>query len=760
MRSTTFTKHHRPIVIMALFVLAIVAFMWAPAPQTASANPNLPRTVAVHLFEWKWSDIAKECETFLGPKGFAAVQVSPPNEHINHKLLTGSSQYAWWARYQPVTFSLTNMTSRSGTRAEFDNMVQRCAAVGVDIYVDAVINHMADQVGQGVTGTPFNRSTLSYPAFSAPNFHSACIIQGSDYSLSGDPNTDAARRNNVWNCQLSGLPDLKTEDEYVRAQIAAYLQGLVNSGVKGFRIDAAKHMNPADIQNILSRVTGNYYVYQEVIDPGGQPVNAGMYTHISDVLEFKYSQKIGETFNRGQLSWLSNFGEAWGFMANDKAVVFVDNHDNQRGHGMAAEVTHKSGALYDLANVYMLAWPYGYPVLMSSYEWGTNDSAGPPHDGSGNTKNVHNADGTVNCFANEWKCEHRWRPIANMVTFRNYASSVNAHSVTNWWTNGANQIAFTRSGANGGAGFVVINREGNSLSRTFQTGLPAGTYCNIIAGDFNHTNGTCSGSTITVNSAGSATITVAAMSSAAIHRGAIVGGGTPVPTATATATVPPTCSAQMNLRGTNNAWGNTAMTLSNSSTCTWSVTTSFGSTSTERFKFDVFGNWATNYGDNNNDGIAELSGGDIAITQGAGSYTITFRESNKAYTITKNSSATPTPVPPTATPVPPTPTATPSGGSVTVQFTVNGYVTQVGQDMYVVGSAAELGSWNTANAVKLNWVDSDTWSGPVVFTTNKCTTVQFKFIVKQGSTITWQSGNNRTYAVPCSGSGSTTHNWQ
>lgn len=30
----------------------------------------------VHLFEWKWDDIAVECENFLGPKGFGGVQVS------------------------------------------------------------------------------------------------------------------------------------------------------------------------------------------------------------------------------------------------------------------------------------------------------------------------------------------------------------------------------------------------------------------------------------------------------------------------------------------------------------------------------------------------------------------------------------------------------------------------------------------------------------------------------------------------------------
>lgn len=36
---------------------------------SAIASP----TTFVHLFEWKWEDIATECETFLGPEGYAAV---------------------------------------------------------------------------------------------------------------------------------------------------------------------------------------------------------------------------------------------------------------------------------------------------------------------------------------------------------------------------------------------------------------------------------------------------------------------------------------------------------------------------------------------------------------------------------------------------------------------------------------------------------------------------------------------------------------
>lgn len=34
------------------------------------------RSVIVELFEWKFSDIAEECRSFLGPKGYAGVQVN------------------------------------------------------------------------------------------------------------------------------------------------------------------------------------------------------------------------------------------------------------------------------------------------------------------------------------------------------------------------------------------------------------------------------------------------------------------------------------------------------------------------------------------------------------------------------------------------------------------------------------------------------------------------------------------------------------
>ncbi|KHJ99107.1 hypothetical protein OESDEN_00900 [Oesophagostomum dentatum] len=90
-----------------------------------SPNTLSDRQTMVHLFEWKWSDIAAECENFLQYYGYGAVQVSPPNEHITLNLF---GDMPWWVRYQPVSYKLI---SRSGNEEQFKDMVDRCNKVGV-----------------------------------------------------------------------------------------------------------------------------------------------------------------------------------------------------------------------------------------------------------------------------------------------------------------------------------------------------------------------------------------------------------------------------------------------------------------------------------------------------------------------------------------------------------------------------------------------------------------------------------------------------
>src|SRR5205814_8417994 len=138
----------------------------------------------------------------------------------------------------------------------------------------------------------------------------------------------------------------------------------------GFWLDVFKYMVSDDIYVIFVKFDCVLFVYQEVIDQGGEPISAGEYFQNGNVTEFKYSLDLGRVFKGGQLAWLSNFGEGWAYMASNKAVVFTDNHDNQRGHGGGGSVlTYKDGALYALGNVFMLAHPYGTPSLMSSFDF-------------------------------------------------------------------------------------------------------------------------------------------------------------------------------------------------------------------------------------------------------------------------------------------------------------------------------------------------------------------------------------------------------
>jgi alpha-amylase len=74
-----------------------------------------------------------------------------------------------------------------------------------------------------------------------------------------------------------------------------------------------------------------------------------------------------------------------------------------------------------MAVAFMLAYPYGYPRMMSSFSFENRDQ-GPPHDANDNILSpTINNDGTC---GNGWVCEHRWRQIFNMVEFSNVVAGI------------------------------------------------------------------------------------------------------------------------------------------------------------------------------------------------------------------------------------------------------------------------------------------------------------------------------------------------
>jgi len=88
---------------------------------------------------------------------------------------------------------------------------------------------------------------------------------------------------------------------------------------------------------------------------------------------------------------------------------------------------------------------------------------------------------------------------------------------------------------------------------------------------------------------------------------------------------------------------------------------------------------------------------------------------------------------------------------VSVAFTCNNGITVTGQDVYVVGSVSALGSWNTASAIKLSPTNYPTWTGTVPNLPSS-TTIEWKCLKKQGTTVVWQPGANNAVTTPSSGS--------
>lgn len=483
--------------------------------------------VFVHLFEWRWADIARECEQALGPAGYKGVQISPPSEHAIVR--NAGAFFPWWQRYQTVSYRLDQ--SRSGTEAELRDMVARCKAVGVDIYADVVINHMTAGSGTGSAGTVYTK--YSYPSvpYTSLDFNTPCGIDS--YAVASQ----------VQNCELVGLADLQTGSETVRTKVADYLIALHALGIAGYRIDAAKHVPAADLEAIMTKVNAaataagrpKPFVFLEIISGAGNAVTPQQYFGVgyasggaTDITDFAYGIRISDAFLGRNGFTLAGALQAFGseLLPSDKSVVFIDNHDTQRGDAL-----YYADSTYELAAVMMLAHSQGYPSLMSSFGFDRSGQltrdAGPASDGNGATISTFNGDGSSKCTAaigaaqvTSWICEHRRRAIVQMVAFRKATAgtpTTNCGRSDFQIDNDANRVAFCRDGA----GFLAVSTSATAGTTVLPTRLPAGNYCNVAQFSFTPASGgnaaSCSGPAVTVAGDGTAGIALTRRSAVALH---------------------------------------------------------------------------------------------------------------------------------------------------------------------------------------------------------------------------------------------------
>lgn len=606
------------------------------------------------------------------------------------------TDYYWWDVYQPYSYDLDG---RFGTEAQFASMVDACHDAGVKVYTDAVINHTAAQTGTGYHGTKITNK-YDTPDWDPDDYHTSAECSDSDMIID-----DWSNLTEIQNCELLGLPDLETEDEDVRSGIAGYLNKQIALGVDGFRIDAAKHMPVADLNAIRGKLNTTTsgsapYVFQEVY-PGATPAASDYYSS-GDVLDFTYASKLKSAF-RGNVSDLESLSSA-GILSPDSSVSFVSNHDTERD---GSHLSYKDGDSYRLATIFQLAYKWSTPTVYSGFEFSYSDQA-PPHSSNGFVTDTDCSDG--------WYCLQRDPAVTGMVKWHN---AVGSEPVTDWSTKSSDVIGFGR----GSGGYLALNNGSSAATHTFTTGMADGTYTNVID----------NGATTVTVSGGKATLTVPAKGAIAFHDGAFTpctncgggdgGGSTNTVTATFHTYAPTTSGQNVYVIGSIPALGDwdtsKAVKLSSSAYPTWSgevnvpVNTSF---EYKYLKKDSSGNvtWESNP---NRPATTTTSAVNL----------------NNSWNLA-------------------------SADATDVTFHVDA-TTDWGTDVYVVGSPASLGSWNTGAAIPLSSATYPTWSKSVIVPKN--TSFEYKYVKKNSSgTVTWESGTNRTYTTSGSSGYSTSDTWK
>ena len=307
-------------------------------------------------------------------------------------------------------------------------------------------------------------------------------------------------------CELVNLADLATGTDRVREGLRAYLDDLLSLGVAGFRIDAAKHMEPADIAAITAGLPDDVRVYQEVIRASGEPIQPEDYLDNGPSWEFLYARTVKSMVDSGALNPDVVFGPDGGSVPSELAISFVDNHDTERN---GETLSYKDGEAYLLGLAFLLAHPYGTPQLTSGYAFEGRDAA-PPLQADGRVADASCADAAdapkPRYEPGEWVCPQRWTGVQGMLAFR---SAVGDAPLTDSVRFDGEPRALSGFGR-GEYGYIAFNAGAVSLSGTFETSLRAGTYTDVL-----------SGATVAVDDDGRFTAEVPGRGFVALHVGAV-----------------------------------------------------------------------------------------------------------------------------------------------------------------------------------------------------------------------------------------------
>tara|TARA_B100000745_G_C20154332_1_gene395612 strand:- start:7282 stop:9000 length:1719 start_codon:yes stop_codon:yes gene_type:complete len=349
-----------------IFKTTLFGTSLALAAQFAQAD------VILHAFNWSYDEVASKAQE-IADIGYKKVLVAPAVKSNKHNT-------AWWGRYQPQDFRV--IEHNLGNKESFQNMINALNAVGVATYADVVINQMANERGNSTyfpgdyaVGDYANYrdywerqklfGNLDYGLFGPGDFHDGFCI--SDWTNWGQSMTGRI----CGEAPDPGMPDLKPND-HVKGSQRAYLQALKNMGVKGFRVDAAKHMTYDHINAVFtSDIISGMHVFGEIITGGGSG-NADYDTFLEPYLrntahsayDFPLLKTMRDAFSSsGSLNALANPKSWGGAIDGPRAVTVTVTHDIPLNGGFRYQIMSETNE--HLAYAYIMGRQDGVPMVFS-----------------------------------------------------------------------------------------------------------------------------------------------------------------------------------------------------------------------------------------------------------------------------------------------------------------------------------------------------------------------------------------------------------
>ncbi|MEM4780006.1 MAG: alpha-amylase family glycosyl hydrolase [Halalkalicoccus sp.] len=321
--------------------------------------------VIYQYFHARWSDVEADAD-LLADAGVDAVWLpQPANFKLDVQHQATAEQEGFYEPehphyghlqphpplgYQPV--DLREFDSPLGTEAELRALIETLHDRGIEVVLDAVLNHMANPDPApadrwGDSDDPLETTVLDWPQFEVEeHFTEVPAFEYRNEGVFEDEQFDGS---------LLDLPNLNVRHPEVQAAHADYLEKLSDVGADGVRFDAAAHVWPwyfEDVVNPLCDELGLWRVGEVWRDTDEIEVfvDTGM-----DAFDFPFYYRLTEALETGDLAELHGEEDRGLVSRNpEAAVTFAQNHDTA-GPGVGPD--SPEGTAMDLANAVLLSYP-------------------------------------------------------------------------------------------------------------------------------------------------------------------------------------------------------------------------------------------------------------------------------------------------------------------------------------------------------------------------------------------------------------------